>query len=166
MANSYKLIASSTVGSGGSATIDFTSIPSTYKDLILKCSLRSSADNVTAELAINGVKTNMNQIFVQGTGSSASSGNNTSINPLENPSSATASTFASTDIYIPNYAGSTYKSISIDTVTEKNATDAYSRLTAAIWSSTSAITRLTLNCAASGNFVQDSTAYLYGVSNA
>ena len=33
MANTYKLIASNTVGSGGSSGIDFTSIPATYTDL-------------------------------------------------------------------------------------------------------------------------------------
>jgi hypothetical protein len=83
---------------------------------------------------------------------------------MEDPSSATASTFASADIYIPNYTSSDYKSISIDTVTEKNATDAYMRLTAGLWSNTAAITSIGLNCSASGNFVQYSTFYLYGVA--
>jgi len=165
MANTFELIAAVNLTSAQS-TIDFTSIPSTYTDLCLKVSIRSSADNVTAELAINGVKTNMTQIFCQGSGSAASSGTSAFINILEDPSSATASTFSNTDIYIPNYAGSNYKSVSADTVTEKNATDAYARLVAGLWSNTAAINRLTLNCGAAGNFVQYSSAYLYGVKNA
>ena len=34
MANTYTLIASLTVGSGGAANIEFTSIPATYTDLL------------------------------------------------------------------------------------------------------------------------------------
>ena len=165
MPNTYTLIASNTVGSGGVSSFTFSSIPSTYTDLLMKCSIRSSADNITAELSLNGVKTNMTQRYLQGTGSAAQSGNSTAINVLENPSTATASTFASADIYIPNYTSSNYKSISIDTVTEKNATDAYSRLVAGLWSNTAAITSIGLNCSASGNFVQYSTFYLYGIKN-
>ena len=40
MATTYTLISSVTVGSGGAANIEFTSIPSTYTDLLLKYYLR------------------------------------------------------------------------------------------------------------------------------
>jgi hypothetical protein len=36
MANTYEAIATVEVGSGGASTIDFTSIPSTYTDLVLR----------------------------------------------------------------------------------------------------------------------------------
>jgi hypothetical protein len=36
MATTYEIIASVTVGSGGAANIEFTSIPATYTDLVLK----------------------------------------------------------------------------------------------------------------------------------
>jgi hypothetical protein len=39
----YNLIATTTVGSGGAASIDFTGIPQTYTDLFLVSSLRSNA---------------------------------------------------------------------------------------------------------------------------
>ena len=42
MANTYELIASSTVGAGGASSIDFNSIPNTYTDLLVKLSGRSS----------------------------------------------------------------------------------------------------------------------------
>jgi hypothetical protein len=165
MTANYVLLEKITVGAAGASSITFSGIPQTgYTDLVVKCSIRSSADNITAELSLNGVKTNMTQRYLQGTGSAAQSGNSTAINVMEDPSSATASTFASADIYIPNYTSSDYKSISIDTVTEKNATDAYMRLTAGLWSNTAAITSIGLNCSASGNFVQYSTFYLYGVA--
>ena len=165
MPANYTLLEKITVGAAGASSVTFSGIPQTgYTDLVVKCSFRSSADNITAELSLNGVKTNMTQRYLQGTGSAAQSNNSTAINVMENPSSATASTFASADIYIPNYTSSDYKSISIDTVTEKNATDAYMRLTAGLWSNTAAITSIGLNCSASGNFVQFSTFYLYGVA--
>jgi hypothetical protein len=40
MATTFIKIASVTVGSGGAASMDFTSIPSTYTDLVIKVSTR------------------------------------------------------------------------------------------------------------------------------
>ena len=40
MAVTFTQIASVTVGSGGAASIDFTSIPSTYTDLCIKTSIK------------------------------------------------------------------------------------------------------------------------------
>jgi hypothetical protein len=39
-------------------------------------------------------------------------------------------------------------------------------MSAALWAQTSAITSISLSLQAASNFVQHSTAYLYGVSNA
>ena len=56
MPNTFTLIASSTVGAGGASSIDFTSIPSTYTDLCLKVSARSTATdtNVNMYVKFNG----------------------------------------------------------------------------------------------------------------
>ena len=49
----YKLIASSTVGSGGASSIDFQNIPGTYTDLIFKISERvSTGGTSTSGIAI------------------------------------------------------------------------------------------------------------------
>jgi hypothetical protein len=77
--------------------------------------------------------------------------------------SATSSTFGNLEIYIPNYAGSANKSLSIDGVMENNATDARSALVAGLWSNTDAITSIKLESFTSNNFVQYSTASLYGI---
>ena len=47
MANTYTLISSVTVGSGGAANIEFTSIPATYTDLLLKLSTRTTRSTAT-----------------------------------------------------------------------------------------------------------------------
>lgn len=163
-----ELIDSVTVGSGGAASIEFTSIPQTYSDLILKVSCRGDVTATTftsLRLLPNGSSSNGSTRWIRGNGAAASSDTDaTGIYSGEsNTNGATANTFSSFEWYIPNYAGSTYKSFSIDSVHEQNGTTAYQHLVAGLWSNTAAITSITLNLGA-GSFVEHSTAYLYGVS--
>jgi hypothetical protein len=164
MPNTFTLIASSTVGSGGAATIDFTSIPSTYTDLVLKISgrLNYAATAVGLQFGFNGqaAGTSITGKTIQGSGSGAVS--YSAWQPNIDAASATANTFASVEIYIPSYTSSNNKSASSDSVQEDNATTAYAEMHAALWSNTSAINRITIT-PNSGSFVQYSTAYLYGV---
>jgi len=81
---------------------------------------------------------------------------------IMNESGYTASTFASGEMYIPNYAGSNSKSFSADSVQETNASLAYSYLIAGLWSDSSAINSIALT-PLTGNFAQHSTATLYGI---
>ena len=170
MPNTYTLIASSTVGAGGAASIDFTSIPSTYTDLCVALSLRTNNDPDAGTygicaIAFNGSTANLTQKRLQGSGSAASSFSFSNAQfPIDGLNN-TASTFANGSVYIPNYAGSANKSFSIDNVMEQNGTTTYMTLIAGLWSQTAAINQLTFS-AVSGNFVQYSTAYLYGVKNA
>jgi hypothetical protein len=167
MANTFELIASSTVGSGGAASIDFTSIASTYTDLVLKVSTRSNtAAALTAvNLSLNSSTASFTAKFLLGTGSAAVSGSQARFTGHADAATATSNTFQNGEIYIPNYAGSNYKSYSADSVQEDNTTAAYASLIAGLWSNTAAITSVTLTPDA-GSFVQYSTAYLYGVKNA
>jgi len=170
MANTFELIASSTVGVLGASSIDFTSIPSTYTDLCIKASLRT-AQFGTAEasqsllIQFNGTTTNYSYRLLQGYNNTAASYNGTTrfFGDATN-SDATASTFGNLEIYIPNYAGSTNKSYSADSVTENNGTKAAADLDAGLWSNSAAITSISISAAS--NLVQYSTAYLYGVKNA
>jgi hypothetical protein len=100
------------------------------------------------------------------TNSAAGAGSGYLIGENINGASSTSSTFSNGEFYIPNYAGSTNKSISMDLVMENNATAGYQSLTAGLWSNTSAITSIKLQSANGFNFVIYSTAYLYGVKNA
>jgi len=170
MATTYEAIATVTVGSGGAANIEFTSIPATYTDLLILASVRSTGGNGTCNVYFNNDTTDANYDSrrLLGDGSSASSGNQPDLPYFlyANASTMTSNTFASNCLYIPNYAGSNYKSISLDVVMENNATLAYSFLVAGIWNSTSAITSIKLDPASgSENFTQYSTATLYGIKN-
>jgi len=172
MANTFVKIASVTVGSGGAATIDFTSIPATYTDLVIKASLRSSeaSGNVwdAALLRFNGSATSYSDRTLAGDGATAFSFANAFANYIfigdVNNGMTTSNTFSSLEITIPNYSSSNFKSVSIDSVEENNATTAQSDLTAGLWSNTSAITSVVLSLSI-GNFVQYSNAYLYGIKN-
>ena len=63
MANTYTLISSVTVGSGGASSIEFTSIPSTYTDLLLNFSGRSNTNQASGGFAckieFNGSSSNL-----------------------------------------------------------------------------------------------------------
>ena len=174
MANTYIQIGSTvTVGAGGAANIEFTSIPSTYTDLAIKLSLRGGATSlVTMQLymTFNNSTSGYSGRQVYGDGASAASAalsnSGAAISIINmNTSQSTANTFSSTDIYIPNYAGSTNKSVSADSVTENNATGgALAGLTAGLWSNTAAITSIKFTNQDAVNFLQYSTATLYGIS--
>jgi len=168
MATTYTLISSVTVGSGGTATISFTSIPQTYTDLMLVASTRTDrASNINDELYVtfnsNTSSYSWRRLLGENSGSSDSGSTRTVF--ITDASTSTASVFGSGSIYIPNYTGSTNKSYSIDSIQENNATNAARQLVAGLWSNTAAITQIDLTSSTSSNFVQYSTAYLYGISN-
>ena len=170
MANTFELIASSTAGSGGATDFTFTTIQANWTDLCVVLSSRTAtggAADVLIQLNSDTTAGNYVQRQIQGAGSGTpGSGSGQNQSATSSGSSDTASTFASSNIYIPNAFGSNYKSYSIDSVTENNATTAYATLRAGIWNNTAAITTIKLIHNGGANFAQYSTAYLYGVKNA
>jgi len=178
MATYIQIGSTVTVGAGGAASIDFTSIPSTYTDLLLKLSLRSSnADgftgNATMRLNANsGANYSFRTLFAATAtpaSGNGSAGTSVTIGGTDG-ASLTANTFNNAEIYIPNYAGSNNKSFSVDTVSENNASTDYTYqllLEAGLWSQTTAINQITIYSGTVGstNFVQYSTASLYGIKN-
>ena len=174
MASTYKLISSVTVGSGGAANIEFTSIPATYTDLNLVFSLRSSnqagggSGYDYATLLINNDATNFSfrQLFTENSSTVTSNSGTGVLYPWANSNVSTSSTFSNSSIYLPNYAGSNNKSLSLDSAIESNSTAILLLITAGLWANSSAITSLKLVASTSNTFVQYSTAYLYGISNA
>lgn len=166
-----------TVGAGGAASIDFTSIPSTYTDLVIKLSARtatSGQEYVALGIRFNGDTSSVYStrlVYGLGSGTPGSvneSAQTRSIWQYATGATATSSTFSNVEIYIPSYSSTSInKSMSVDSVTENNATSALAGLKAGLWANTAAITSITLfEANGAGNFVQHSTAYLYGVSNA
>ena len=167
MTANYVLLEKITVGAAGASSVTFSGIPQTgYTDLVIKASPRSDRANVkdTIDLKFNGTGTGLTERYLQGNGSAATSGSLANYYGEINAASSSASTFSNLEIYIPNYASANYKSFSIDTVMEDNATLAIAELFAGLWSNTAAITSITLSVVNGTIFTQYSTFYLYGVA--
>ena len=166
MATTFVKIATANASAGGSAYLEFTSIPSTYTDLVLKFSARSARVANTDDIVILVNTTSGSSRWLWGTGSAAASGTDTQPLIGEYPTAnSTASTFSNGEIYFPNYGSTTtYKSWSSDAVSENNATLAYAALAAGLYSSNTAISSLRLQTGSTSNLVLYSTATLYGIS--
>jgi hypothetical protein len=165
----YVEIASVTVGSGGAATMDFSSIPSTYTDLKIVVSARSTASASLDDMYIrfNGSTASVySSKNLRGNGSSTSSGSSsgTAVYIATVPAATnTASTFNNLEIYVPNYTSSNAKSFSVDMVQESNGTTAWSGLIAGLWSPAVQVAITDISLFPDTSFAQYSTAYLYGI---
>jgi hypothetical protein len=172
MAVTHKLIQTVTVGSGGAASIAFTSIPGTYTDLKLVLSTRSSAGTASWSdyvVSFNSTSTSSNfaarALYGAGSGTPTSTSFTNSYLGVGEGNGGTASIFGSTEFYIPNYASSNNKPVSVDSVSENNAAASLITIVAGLWSNSSAITSISITDFNGGNFVQHSSASLYGIKN-
>ena len=154
---------------GSQASIEFTSIPQTYTDLVLVLSARSDRSGQYGDGVVikpNGSASNGTARYLQGYNGSVASGTRTNISGGGAAAAlTTASTFSSCSVYIPNYTSTSAKSISTDGVIEHNGTQATQGIEANLWnpSPNVAITSLTIAPEIGTNFVQYTSATLYGV---
>jgi hypothetical protein len=156
-----------TVGSGGAANIEFTNIPQTYTDLKIVLSMRTNGAGASGNawtpciVTFNTTTTTSSrQLFGTGSGTGSDTGVN---NVYTADTDNTASTFSNSEIYIPNYTGTTQKSYSADSVTENNATGSLALMAAGLTNLTSAITSVKV-APDTNSFAQYTTATLYGIS--
>jgi hypothetical protein len=170
MPANYVLLEKITVGAAGASSVTFSGIPQTgYTDLVIKASVRDSSALTTPALKIvfnSDTGSNYPYRLLYGDGSAAASLSGTlgfAYSGAVTTTTQTSNTFTSSEIYIPNYRSSSYKSSSVDAVQENNGTAALAGLVANLWNNTNAITSITLS-SAGGSFVQYSTFYLYGVA--
>jgi hypothetical protein len=169
--SAWTRIAHTEVGSGGAANITFSSIANTFTDLALFVSLRSNqADTYDyIELTFNGSTSNysLRSLYAAGSGGAVSgsvSGKTFMEAGMAGGNSATSSTFGNAYFYIPNYAGSTNKSVSGDLVTENNASQAWQWIIAGLWSDTTAINSIGLTARDGSLWLEYSSATLYGIT--
>ena len=174
MANTFELIASSTVGSGGSSSVTFSSIPNTYTDIkLVICAAFSTSPfgggNTWYELNINGGGANANltgyMVYTDGTAYS-----NTSVVGGYAPDSSNTNapySFSNSEIYFTNYTSSVAKTISAEAVAEANTSNTKITFHGIRWSpgTQTAITSIALTGRSSATFAQYSNFYLYGIKN-
>jgi hypothetical protein len=169
--NSYESIATTTVGSGGSASITFSSIPATYQHLqlrILGRSDRTVVNNDYLEVTFNG-DTGANYSFHQllGDGASASANSGTSQNNLLVSRIATttgsASIFGGIVLDILDYDDTNkYKTTRSLGGADQNGSGLI-YFNSGLWMNTAAITSITIKPSSAFNFVQYSQIALYGI---
>ena len=164
-----QLIETIEVGAGGASSIEFTGIPQDGVDLVLVISARNdSANNSTVNyLRFNSDLSSTYQIvYIEGTGSAASSNTLTGSNRFWagwSPAAlSTANTFGNHSLYISNYTSNTTKTASIEGMAENNATASQALLAAASFASTASISSIFIGAYAA-NFVEHSTASLYKI---
>jgi len=169
--NTYTLIASNTLSSSA-ASVTFSSIPSTYTDLVLRYAARSDTSTTSLNITLNSdTATNYSSTYVYGDGTNAVSGRDTSVANINeavksNSSGSTANTFTNDEIYIPSYQASQNKPLSSFAAFETNsATNTYVGVGAHLWRNTAAVTSIQLALAGGANFVSGSSFFLYGIKS-
>jgi hypothetical protein len=170
MPATYTFIASNTL-STSAASVTFSSIPSTYTDLVLRMSPRDTQGATDSQCFIKP-NSNSGTVYTDtrmtGNGSTAISTRNASnangnVVGFYSASSATANTFGSLEVYIPNYAEAAVKQIVTFGTAESNAAEVRLSVTGGLFNNTTAISSLLIN--AGNNFVAGSSFFLYGIKN-
>ncbi len=167
---SYESIA--TLNAGGSSTVSFTSIPSTYKHLQIRyIGIASNASSTARDLRLafndDAAGSSYDRHTLQGNGTSASASNSTStgyVVLVDGITGGTATSFGVGVIDIIDYQ-STSKNKTVRSFfgTDQNgASTGYVKLASALWRNTNAITKITITNDI-GAFGTGSTFALYGI---
>ena len=167
----------SAAGTGSSGTITFSSIPSTYTSLQLRCISRNTATGTGSGdvlLRFNSdTGSNYAYAHLRGNGSVAgasSSSTQTSIkfDNFSTNNGETSGVMTAAIIDIHDYASTARaKTVRAFTGNDNNGNStAIVRLNSGLWTSTSAITTLTLTLNLANNFTTNSIFALYGIKGA
>lgn len=166
MASTYSPIATTTLGSA-SATVTFSSIPSTYTDLILICSMTATATLDTRVNFNSDTGTNYSATRLMGDGTSATSNRSTNRGWIDlNYVGGVGTTAPTTSILqLNNYSNSTTYKTTLLRANEMSGTYQGTEAIVGLWRSTAAINRLDITTSTS-TFATGSTFTLYGIKSA
>jgi hypothetical protein len=166
--NSYESISTATVGSGGQASISFSSIPSTYKHLQIRGIARTSAGGESIRLRFNSDTASNyanHELYGTGSGSGAAYGEANVTSAFADyfaPSTAGSNTFGVGIIDILDYSNTNkFKTVRTLSGYDNNGSGAIV-LNSNLWRSTSAIDTVLLYFGG-GNLTQYSSFALYGI---
>lgn len=165
---SYESIATTTVGSGGSSSITFSSISGSYRHLQLRHSATNSSADRFFKIQFNAdTATNYSYHYLQGNGAttSASAATTQSFGVCGLvPNSTTYAGIGITDVL--DYSNTNkYKTTKSLSGGDMNGAGGYLNLYSSNWRSTSAITSITLT-PSTGDFSEYSSFALYGIKGA
>lgn len=175
MANTFDLITTTSLTTA-QTSISFTGIPATYTDLRVTLTARSSLASPSVQSAFkiqfnSDTSGNYKHRGYLGNGNSTgwstdtATGETAITNQYLPASVAGANIFGNTIMYIPNYAGSTQKTVNIINAQENNTQTAYTQTIIGLWTGTAAITSIQLTESNAANLTAYSTASLYGIKS-
>lgn len=156
------------------ALITFNNIPQTYTDLEIVCTTRA---DVAVQRLTGGIRFNNDTSsiysdtqlsgYITNYSGARNTGNNFGYT-IESPgTSATASAFGTTLLYIPNYTSNRFKQLIFDTASPQNTTtggNAYTMMGAILYRSNAPIITVQLYPGGGGSFVSGSSFTLYGIA--
>jgi hypothetical protein len=165
----YQSISTVTVGSGGSSSIDFTSIPSTYSHLQIRALTRATSTGANASVRLNsdsGANYSFHVLYGDGTSAASAAGTGQTSALVGNTanSGTAANVFSVIVLDILDYANTNKNKTlrSLDGFDANNASPCVLQFNSAGWYSTSAVNAISL-IMNSGNFAQYTHVALYGI---
>ena len=164
--SSYESIATVTVGSGGSSTINFSSIPSTYKHLQIR-GIARTATNVSLGLRFNSdTGSNYSRHFLNGNGSSAGAGGGANSTTAYAGTTATAaSAFGANVIDVLDYQNTNkYKTVRALSGADNNGSG-FVQFMSGNWRNTNAVTSIDIIQVDGDSFTQYTQFALYGIKD-
>ena len=171
LAGDFEHIETQTVGSGGAASVTFSSIPGTYKHLQIRILGRTNAANARDYFLIRfNSDTTASYAYHQlsGDGTNASSSGQATTSAAEigllSTSAQSANIFGADIMDVLDYVSTTkYKTTRLLAGVDSNNTDGSCRFQSGLWMKTNAVTSITFAPGYATSFSQHSTFSLYGV---
>lgn len=160
----------STTLSTSASSVTFSSIPSTYNDLLIRLSARNAVDggyNSTVTTNITSTLYSDTWLYTLGASVNFTASTNATLTSIygSNLSTNTSGNFGTGEIYIPAYTVAQNKPfISFGTGPNNSASSNAIGFLAHLIRSTTAINSITIT-AVGGTFAADSTFALYGINN-
>jgi hypothetical protein len=168
----YTPLANATV-SVTAASITFSNIPATYRDLVLSLGIRSTyalGNDDYLKLTFNGdTGNNYNYLFMNGSGTAATSGSNSNVAFISDStfstSTAASGIFTPVQINIQDYSATDKHKTTVSR-SSASTTGLVVSATAGRWANTAAVNSITLTCfQAAATFAAGSTFSLYGIAS-
>jgi hypothetical protein len=159
----YEPIATTTVASTPTTTVTFTSIPSTYTDLVLVGVYKRTAGGATTpRITFNSSATGYSETLLYGDGTSAVSSRTTSATYLTGGTAADG-VWSTMTMNIFSYAGSTNKTSLYEASTAATSSGRASRMVG-LWANTAAITSVSILSSSSAGWDIGTIWTLYGIA--
>jgi hypothetical protein len=162
MPKTYEPIATTTLASAATS-FTFSSIPSTYTDLILVADMSTGGSANYPSVRLNGdTASNYSRTYINGDGSSASSSRNTEsyMTVFGNQITASRVNFI---MHFMNYSNTTTNKTALS---RKNDASGVMGATVHLWRSTAAINSILIGSQTSDTFSIGTTFTLYGIKAA